>query len=113
LIIPSFVIDELKNIARSSNHVEYSIAKRSLDILDMLKKLNSVNLSILKTSLSNEKDKISKIINIAKSKKAQIITKYFEVYKMESLEKITVLNFNNLKAFVYPIFFMGKRLIFI
>ncbi|MDR2395308.1 MAG: hypothetical protein LBD57_01665 [Endomicrobium sp.] len=68
-----------------------------------------VNVTILKTNLNNEKDNISKIIDIAKSKKAQIITKDFEVYKIASLEKVAVLNFNNLERALYPTFLPGQK----
>ncbi|MDR1522799.1 MAG: hypothetical protein LBS29_02405 [Endomicrobium sp.] len=75
----------------------------------MLKNFNLVNVTILKTNLNNEKDNISKIIDIAKSKKAQIITKDFEVYKIASLEKVAVLNFNNLEMALYPTFLPGQK----
>lgn len=109
LIVPSFVVDELKNITKSSDHVERSNAKRSLAILDMLRKLNLVNVNILKADLNNKKDNISEIINIAKIKKVQMITKDFEIYKRASLEKIPVLNFNDLEASLYPLFIPGQK----
>ncbi|MDR0617582.1 MAG: hypothetical protein LBG23_02285 [Endomicrobium sp.] len=108
LIIPSFVIDELKNITKSLNHTQRATANKSLATIDMLKKLSLTNINILKTKLSNKEDYVSKIVNIAKAKKAQIITKNFEVYKFTSLNKIPVLNFNDLEASLYPIFLPGQ-----
>ncbi|MDR0723636.1 MAG: hypothetical protein LBF23_00400 [Endomicrobium sp.] len=109
LIIPSFVVDELKNIAKSSNHIERSNANRSLAILGMLKKLDSLNVNVLKVNLNNKRDNVSEVINIAKSNKAQILTKDFEIYKRASLEKIPALNFNELEASLYPIFVPGQE----
>jgi uncharacterized protein YacL len=109
LIVPSFVIDDLKNISKSSDNVKRSRSKRALAIVDQLQKSNVVHTKIVKLNLDKSDDDSLKIITLAKNAKIKIITNNFDLYKKASLQGITVLNINDLEAALYPIFLPGEK----
>ncbi|MDR3071833.1 MAG: hypothetical protein LBU29_04525 [Endomicrobium sp.] len=109
LIIPSFVIDELENISNSLDPVCCWRSKRALAVVEKLKKSKKVKvLEISNVNSKNEKD-TARIINLAKSLKAEIITKNFGLYREAFLQNINVLNINNLEIALYPVFLPGEQ----
>ena len=104
LIIPSFVVDELKHISESLDKVQRSRSQMALSIIDKLQKSDVVNIKIVKLNLNGGSEASVKIIDFAKNAKAKIITKNFDLYKKASLYGVEVLNINDLEAAVYPLF---------
>ncbi|MDR3253733.1 MAG: hypothetical protein LBT07_02055 [Endomicrobium sp.] len=110
LIIPSFVVDELKDFAKSSDQIKRSRSKRGFSTIEKLKKIASVDIEIVKKDFNKISDPVLKIIKFAKAAKTKIITKNFNLYKEASLNGVPVLNINDLEAALYPVLLPGEQL---
>jgi uncharacterized protein YacL len=110
LIIPSFVVDELKHISESLDKVQRSRSQRALSIVDKLQKSDVVNIKIVKLNLNESSEVSVRIIDFAKNARAKIITKNFDLYKKASLYGVEVLNINDLEAALYPLFLPGEKM---
>ncbi|MDR3256655.1 MAG: hypothetical protein LBT18_03275 [Endomicrobium sp.] len=109
LIIPSFVIAELKNFSKSTDPIKRNRSKRGLLIIEKLQKSGIINAKILKVDFKKINDPILKIVKLAKTTKSKIITKNFNLYKEASFSGITVLNMNDLEIALYPVFLPGEQ----
>ncbi|MDR1086861.1 MAG: hypothetical protein LBL16_01205 [Endomicrobium sp.] len=85
LIIPSFVIENLITLSKSSDSVIKSRLAKALSLVNKLKKAGS-NVRILNVSLKETEDMTSKIIDTAKALKGKVLTKDFNVLKGTSLK---------------------------
>jgi uncharacterized protein YacL len=109
LIIPSFVIEELKNISESADAIAKSRAKKALSIINNLKK-SGISIKILNSRLERSESSSLKIIELAKHFKAGILSKDFDLCKKASLKNIRVLNINSLEIALYPLFLPGDKI---
>jgi uncharacterized protein YacL len=75
LIIPSFVVEDLRNFSKSSDPILKSRAKKALSLINNLKKSDSnINIKVLNSKLDQTKNPSLTIINIARSLKGKILT---------------------------------------
>jgi uncharacterized protein YacL len=109
LVIPSFVIENLTTLSKSSNSVIKIRLAKALSLVNKLKESGS-NVRILNISLKETEDMTSKIIDIANTLKGKVLTKDFNVLKEASLKNIKVLNINDLEAALYPMFLPGDNI---
>jgi uncharacterized protein YacL len=110
LIIPNFVIDELHKIADSSDDIKRRRGRTGLDMLNKLTEEEKVEVKIMDTDFSNLEGVDSKLIKLAKNMKAAIITNDYNLNKVAKLQKIKVLNVNNLSNAVKQIILPGEKI---
>lgn len=98
LLVPKFVLSELQHIADSPEALRRGKGRRGLDILNDLKKMRKmgVEVKIVDNSAPGAKDIDGKILEIAKSFKAKVITVDFNLNKVANASNIQVLNVNEL-----------------
>lgn len=96
LIVPGLVLSELQHIADSSNALRRGKGRRGLDILESLKKSKEVKVIIHKNGEVEGKDTDAKLLTIAKSFKAKIMTTDFNLNKVATVSGIKTLNINEL-----------------
>jgi uncharacterized protein YacL len=110
LIVPSFVVEDLENISKSSDPILKSRAKKALSLINNLKK-SDINIKILNSKPEQTNNPSLAIINIAESLKAKILTKNFSLSKEATLRKFPVLNINDLEIALYPLFLPGDKIL--
>lgn len=110
LIVPKFVLDELQQIADSSDSVKRSRGRRGLDVLNRLKKDKETYLRITDQDFSEIQDVDSKLIKLAKNLDAKIITNDFNLYKVAELQGVPVLNLNLLANALKPVVLPGENM---
>jgi uncharacterized protein YacL len=110
LIVPSFVVEDLENISKSSDPILKSRAKKALSLINNLKK-SDINIKILNSKPEQTNNPSLAIINIAESLKAKILTKNFSLSKEATLRKIPVLNITDLEIALYPLFLPGDKIL--
>ncbi|MDR1244692.1 MAG: hypothetical protein LBJ98_01785 [Endomicrobium sp.] len=110
LIVPSFIVEDLENISKSSATILKSRAKKALSLINKLKK-SDINIKFLNSKLEQTKNLSLTIINIAKSLKCKILTKDFSLCKKASLRNIPVLNITDLETALYPLFLPGDKIL--
>lgn len=96
IIIPEFVLDELRHIADSSDALKRNRGRRGLDILNEIKstKLNTVEIVDIDYSDIEEVD--TKLLKLAKQIQGKVVTNDFNLNKVAKLQKVPVLNINDL-----------------
>lgn len=109
ILIPGFILLELKHIADSSDSLKRARGRKGLEVLAFLKKTKGLKVKILNEDAPPvEVDE--KLIFLAKNYKGKIITCDFNLNKKASLEGINVLNVNELANALKTIVLPGEEL---
>ncbi|MGE4317980.1 MAG: PIN/TRAM domain-containing protein [Deferribacterales bacterium] len=96
LIIPTFILKELQNIADSHDHLRRQKGRRGLNVLKRLQEQTILPVDINNTDFSDIGTVDEKLVALAKKMKADIITTDFNLLKVAEIQNIKVLNLNNL-----------------
>ncbi|MBP3888454.1 MAG: PIN/TRAM domain-containing protein [Cellulosilyticum sp.] len=96
IIIPSFVLDELRHIADSSDSLKRNRGRRGLDILNELKNTKMIPVEIMEIDYSDLEEVDSKLLRLAGEIQGKVITNDFNLNKVAKLQKVKVLNINDL-----------------
>ncbi|MBA7657224.1 putative PIN and TRAM-domain containing protein YacL [subsurface metagenome] len=83
LVVPKFVLDELQQIADSSDSVKRSRGRRGLDVLNLLMKDKEILLRITDQDFPETSDVDSKLVKLGKALDARIL-RISEVIPLEA-----------------------------
>lgn len=111
LIIPRFILEELQNVADSSDSLKRSRGRRGLDVLDKLQKNKQVEIELVDDELKDDNKIDIKIVNLAKKRNANVMTADYNLNKVAQIENIHVLNINSLSESLKPLLIPGEELI--
>ncbi len=110
LIVPRFIIQELQQVADSSEDSKRNRGRRGLDILEKLKKIGGVETIIHDEGLPDVKEVDAKLLRLAKMLDSNVLTNDYNLHKVAKLEGVKVLNVNDLANSMRPVVFPGERL---
>jgi uncharacterized protein YacL len=111
LIIPSFVLEELRHIADSSDLLRRNRGRRGLDVLSRIQRDLGRPVQVLEEDTADSNlDVDTKLVRLAKSLKASIVTNDYNLNKVASLQGVTVLNVNELATAVRPVVLPGEEM---
>ena len=110
LIVPKFVLEELQQIADSADSIKRIRGRRGLDVLNRLKKDKNTLIRITDQDFPEITEVDSKLVKLAKSLNARIITNDFNLYKVAEIQGITVLNINQLANALKPVVLPGEKM---
>jgi uncharacterized protein YacL len=110
--VPGFVLDELQQIADSSDNLKRQRGRRGLDILNqMQKELDLVVRSYDHMLKGGDHDPVdSRLVRLAKELDATIVTNDFNLNKVAELQGVRVLNVNELANAMKPVVLPGEDL---
>lgn len=110
LIIPSFVLDELRRIADSSDPLKRNRGRRGLDILNLIQKDLHVPVRIHDKDPGGEEVDM-KLVKLARKMNGKIVTNDYNLNKVASLHGVRVLNVNELANAVKPVAIPGEEMV--
>jgi uncharacterized protein YacL len=110
LVVPKFVLDELQQIADSSDSVKRSRGRRGLDVLNRLRKKKDILLRITDKDFPEIPDVDSKLVKLAKTLDAKVITNDFNLLKVAEIQDVEVLNINLLTNALKPVVLPGEKM---
>jgi len=110
LVVPRFVLDELRYIADSPDSLRRNRGRRGLDILGRLQKEAPVPVQVSETDFDDARDVDSKLIRLAKSMGGSIMTNDFNLNRVAELEGVQVLNVNHLANAVKVVVLPGEEM---
>jgi uncharacterized protein YacL len=114
LVIPQFVIQELQYIADSADELKRNRGRKGLELLNELKKLkplkDKIGVKIVTTDYEKVKKVDDKLIKLAKTLRASIITTDFNLNKVAAFQSIKILNVNTLTNAVKTVTLPGETL---
>lgn len=110
IVIPGFVLGELRHIADSQDPLRRAKGRRGLDILDRLQKELKIPVEISDLEYEDLPDSDAKLLRLAKELGAKVITNDFNLNKVAKVQDIAVLNVNELANAVKPVLLPGEEL---
>lgn len=110
IIIPNFVLEELRHIADSSDSLKRNRGRRGLDILNEIQKQTTIPVEIVQWD-SNDQDEVdTKLLKLGKKLDAFVVTNDFNLNKVAEFQKVSVLNINDLSRSVKTVILPGETI---
>jgi len=109
-VIPQFILQELQNIADSTDSLRRARGRRGLDILHKIQKMTNIDVKISDEDFPKIKEVDAKLVALAKTLGAKIITNDFNLNKVAELQGVPVLNLNELANALKPIVLPGEKM---
>lgn len=110
IVIPQFVLEELQHIADSSDVLKRNRGRRGLDILNRIQKELAIKVEIYEGDFDDIQEVDSKLVKLAKLTNGVVVTNDFNLNKVCELQKVAVLNINDLANAVKPVVLPGEEL---
>ncbi|MGI6129465.1 MAG: PIN/TRAM domain-containing protein [bacterium] len=111
LIIPNFVLQELRHIADSSDVLKRNRGRRGLDILNRIQKELDVEVIISDRDYDDVSEVDSKLLRLAQDLTGSILTNDYNLNKVAELQGVQVLNINELANAVKPVVLPGEEML--
>ena len=112
IIIPDFVLVELRHIADSSDSLKRNRGRRGLDILNRIQ--SDYGIEIYDTTSEKALDDIPevdvKLLKLAQIMKGMVVTNDFNLNKVATITGIGVLNINELANCLKPVVLPGEEM---
>ncbi len=102
LVVPRFVIDELNRIADSTESQRQSRGRRGLEVLNELRRVTGLELRVHDVILENRQQMDEKLIFVARSLKARLLTTDYNLAKTAEFHNVEWLNLNKLARALHP-----------
>jgi uncharacterized protein YacL len=111
LVIPEFVLDELRHIADSSDDLKRVRGRRGLDILNIIKEELQIEVEISKSDFNDIAEVDMKLLKLASVLNGKVVTNDFNLNKVAQVQGVEVLNINELANAVKPVAIPGEEMI--
>lgn len=109
IVLPVFVMDALNKMAASKDPLERARGRRGLDVATRLQELKEIGVRL--TSRSPKADTPEeRIVKLAKSLDAEVVTLDFNINKVGALYDVTVLNVADLATALKPVVLPGETM---
>jgi len=110
LIIPEFVLDELRHIADSSDDLKRNRGRRGLDVLKRIQTELDLPVKIVHAEVDEAADVDSKLLYLAKDMNGIVVTNDYNLNKVAAVKSVRVFNINELANAVKPVVLPGEEM---
>ena len=110
LVVPRFVLDELRHIADSSDPLRRNRGRRGLEVLGRLRKDNTIPMEVLDVGVSGGDEVDSRLVQLARTMKSPILTTDYNLNRVAELQGVQVLNVNELANALKSIVLPGEEM---
>jgi uncharacterized protein YacL len=111
IIIPEFILEELRHIADSSDSLKRNRGRRGLDILKVIQKEINVEVKIVSTNFEDVNEVDMKLLKLAKVMNGFVVTNDYNLNKVAELQDVRVLNINELANAIKPVVLPGEEMV--
>lgn len=111
LLVPSFVLEELRHIADSSDLLKRNRGRRGLDILNRLQEEADLDVEVWEQDFVDLSEVDSKLVRLGQELNASIVTNDYNLNKVASLQGVRVLNINELANALKPVVLPGEEML--
>ncbi|NLJ87993.1 MAG: TRAM domain-containing protein [Epulopiscium sp.] len=108
IVIPTFVLEELRHIADSSDALKRNRGRRGLDILNEIQKQLKIPVEIVEIDYKDIAEVDSKLLKVAQEMDAIIVTNDYNLNKVADFQGVFVFNINELANAVKPVVLPGE-----
>jgi len=113
MIVPKFVLVELQTVADSADKLKRNRGRRGLEVLGKLQNSKRCEVVLYDSSVhedDTETDVDQKLMNLAQSMNARVLTNDFNLNKVAQLRGVTVINLNDLTTALKPVVLPGEKM---
>lgn len=110
LVIPSFVLDELRHISDSSDSLKRNRGRRGLDILNKIQKELEIETQIWEGDFPEIAEVDSKLLKLAQTLNGKVVTNDYNLNKVAEFQGVPVLNINELANAIKPVVLPGEEM---
>lgn len=110
LVIPNFVLDELRHIADSGDGLKRNRGRRGLDILNKIQKELSIKVEIWEGDFPEISEVDTKLLKLAQVLDGKVITNDYNLNKVAEVQGVPVLNINELANAIKPVVLPGEEM---
>lgn len=110
IIIPDFVLVELRHIADSEDNLKRSKGRRGLDILNEIQSQLKLPVEILEWDNKDTDEVDAKLLKVAKKLDGYVLTNDYNLHKVADFQGVQVLNINELSNSVKPALLPGEEM---
>jgi uncharacterized protein YacL len=109
IYVPKFVLEELQQIADSSDSLKRARGRRGLDILNQMQK--EMDLTIPEFSGYDPNEEVdARLVRVAQEVDGPIVTNDYNLNRVAELQGVDVLNINELANAVKPVVLPGEEM---
>lgn len=108
IVIPEFVLSELRHVADSADALRRGKGRRGLDILGKMQRELEIPVEISPADYEDVAEADAKLLRLAKELGGKIVTNDFNLNKVAAVQGIPVLNINELAGAVKPVLLPGE-----
>ena len=110
LVVPHFILQELQHISDSSDGLKRARGRRGLDILNVLQKMNNIQVQLVEDDFPHVKEVDTKLIELGKQMDGKVLTNDFNLNKVAGIQGVEVLNINDLCNALKPVVLPGETI---
>jgi len=110
LVIPQFVLAELRHIADSGDNLRRARGRRGLDVLSNLQKEQKYSIIVDDTDYEDIAEVDVKLLRLCRDQDGAVVTNDYNLNKVAYVTGIKVLNINDLANAVKPMLMSGEEL---
>lgn len=110
LIIPTFVLTELQSIADSPEPGKQARGRRGLEVLNELRRIKGLDIRIHQSEVTRRQDIEAKLVFIAQSMRAKLLTTDTNLAKMAQFHGVPWLNLHALEKALRPELAIGESI---
>lgn len=110
LVIPRFVLNELRAVADSADPHKQARGRRGIEVLNELRKIKNLDIRIIESEVTKREDVDAKLVFLAQSMRAKLLTTDYNLAKMAEFHGVPWLNLNVLAKSLRPELMLGEQL---
>ncbi|MBE9179423.1 PIN/TRAM domain-containing protein [Oculatella sp. LEGE 06141] len=110
LLVPQFILQELQQVADASNGQKRVRGRRGLDILNQMKEAYPDRIIIHPADYEDVTTVDAKLVRLALDINGTLLTNDYNLNKVASLQKVAVLNVNDLAQAMRPAYLPGDSM---
>ena len=113
LLVPAFILEELRHIADSPDLLKRNRGRRGLDILNKMRKELEIKVQVYDNvrGLEDVAEVDTKLVKLAQRLSAKILTNDYNLNKVAELHGVKVLNINELANAIKPVVLPGEEMV--
>lgn len=110
ILIPQFILQELQQLADASNDQKRVRGRRGLDILNRIQEAFPNRIVIHSADYEDISTVDAKLVHLAQEINGTLLTNDYNLSKVANLQKVTILNVNDIAQAIRPIYLPGDTL---
>jgi uncharacterized protein YacL len=110
LIVPSFVLDELRHIADSADALRRARGRRGLDMLQKLREEPAAHVRVIEKACDESAEVDVRLLRLAQELNGAVMTNDYNLNKVAGVAGVPVLNVNDLAGALRPAVLPGEEM---